>query len=113
MSETISNTKNIGVPVIASQTVLGRAAGPILQDIGTKTANNWDLSIESVVVPPTGCEISGAFNHTPDYGSVVSGLETHFDNLSYTYFKTADNESFDIKTGRYTRSVSWIYTECS
>jgi hypothetical protein len=113
LSETITNTKNIGVPVVASQTVLGRAAGPILQDIGTKTANTWDLSIEAVVVPPSGgCDISGSFNNTPDYGTVVSGLETYFDNLSYTYFKTADNESFDIKGGRYTRSVSWIYTEC-
>jgi hypothetical protein len=110
LSEVISNTKNIGVPVIASHTVLGRAAGPILQDIGTKTANTWDLSIEAVIVPPTGCVAATSFTYTPNYGAVVSGIESGFG--SNTYFKTADTESFDSKTGRYTRSVSWIYTEC-
>ncbi|MAR66106.1 MAG: hypothetical protein CL833_02530 [Crocinitomicaceae bacterium] len=111
LSENISATKNVGVPVIASHTVLGRAAGPILQDIGTKTANTFDLSIEAVVLPPTGCVAASAFDYSPDYDAVVGNVETT--TLSgTTYFRTADNETFDPKIGRYSRSVSWIYTEC-
>lgn len=111
LSENISATKNVGVPVIASHTVLGRASGPILQSIGTKTANTFDLSIEAVVLPPTGCVAATAFDYSPDYDTVVDNVETT--NLSgMTHFRTADNETFDPKIGRYSRSVSWIYTEC-
>ena len=111
LSETISTSKQAAVPIIAQHTVLGRAAGPIIQDIGTKTASTWDLNIEAVVVPPNGCVAATAFSYTPDYSTVVAGVETAL--TSYTYFKTADSESFDVKTGRYTRAVSWIYTECN
>jgi len=111
LSETISTSKQAGVPVVAQHTVLGRAAGPIMQDIGTKTANTWDLNIEAVVVPPSGCTAASAFTYSPNYSTIVGGVETALS--SFTYFKTADSESFDVKTGRYTRAVSWIYTECN
>lgn len=113
LSETISTSKQAGVPVVAQHTVLGRAAGPIMQDIGTKTASTWDLNIEAVVVPPNGCTAASAFSHTPSYATVVAGVESALAGASFTYFKTADSESFDVKTGRYTRAVSWIYTECN
>ena len=115
LSENISITKNRPTDVYASLTVLGRAAGPILQDIGTKTAFTQDISIEAVVVPETGCAESGFLNAAPiaQYNTIVDNLELSISGDYGTFFRTADNESYDVKTGRYSRSASWIYTECN
>ena len=112
LSEVINVTRNQGVPVVASHTVLGRAAGPIFQDIGTKTASSWDLSIEATILPPVGCVAATAFTYVPNYNAVVTGVEGQFTS-NYQYHRTADNETFDPKTGRYTRQVSWAYSECN
>jgi len=112
LSEVINVTRNQGVPVVASHTVLGRAAGPIFQDIGTKTASSWDLSIEATILPPVGCVAATAFTYVPNYTDVVTGVEAQFTS-NYQYHRTADNETFDPKTGRYTRQVSWAYSECN
>jgi len=113
LSETISVTKNNAVDVHASLTILGREAGPILQDIGTKTAITEDLNIEAVVVPYSGCRSGNFIADAPDYGSVVSGVENNISGGGNTFFRTADNETYDVKAGRYSRQVSWIYTPCS
>ena len=113
LSEQISITRNRPTPIHASLVVLGRSSGPILQDIGTQTAYTADLSIEAVVLAPNACNNPLWFDGSPDYNSVVATTETDiWQSGNNTYFKTADSESFDVKTGRYTRSVSWVYTAC-
>lgn len=117
ISESINMTRNRATPVIATQTVLGRAYGPIFQSLGTVTAKTQDLSIEAVVVPPSGGTARGGnacplnFEGAPDYESVVLDAEFSISGQN-TIFRTTDNETFDPKVGRYTRSVSWTYTPC-
>ena len=110
-------TRNRAIPVIASQVVLGRANGPVLQALGTVTAKSQDMSIEAVVVPPSGgvlpiggnaCPLN--FEGAPDYESVV--LAAEYSISGGAIFRTSDNETFDPKIGRYTRSISWTYTPC-
>ena len=114
ISESINLTRNKAIPVIATQTVLGRANGPILQSLGTVTARTQDMSIEAVVVPPSGgvgnCFLD--FEGAPNYDSVVLDAESSISG-SNSIFRTSDNETFDPKIGRYTRSISWTYTPCS
>jgi len=114
LSEQISISKNRPIPLHAALTVLGRSNGPILQDIGTQTAYTADLSIEAVVPPPSDCTGPLWFLGTPNYDEIVNDTDNHIATGEgrNAYFKTADSESFDVKTGRYTRSVSWIYTAC-
>tara|TARA_R110000824_G_scaffold128568_4_gene289493 strand:+ start:3361 stop:5169 length:1809 start_codon:yes stop_codon:yes gene_type:complete len=114
LSEQISISRNRPIPVHAALTVLGRSNGPILQDIGTQTAYTADLSIEAVLPPPGACTGPLWFQGSPDYDVIVNQTDNHIatGEGKNAYFKTADNESFDVKTGRYTRSVSWIYTRC-
>ena len=138
LSEQITITRGRPVDVHANLTVLGRESGPILQSIGTKTAFTQDLSIESVMPPMvfnkgdermcvTGVVATGKGGHPQDDALLLSGayhMIAEYDafvDLTYraltgmdnTVFKTADTENYDLKTGRYSRSVSWIYTRCS
>ena len=115
ISETINVTKNKPTDVHAVITVLGRAAGPILQDIGTKTPFTQDLSISAAVVPPTGCATGDNYFDaapTAQYDAIVDNLESSISGNGNTVFRTTDNETFDVKTGKYTRQASWIYTSC-
>tara|TARA_R100001377_G_C3194535_1_gene112069 strand:+ start:540 stop:2153 length:1614 start_codon:yes stop_codon:yes gene_type:complete len=118
ISESINMTRNRAIPVIATQTVLGRANGPIFQSLGTVTAKSQDMSIEAVVAPPSGGVLGGAntcfsnFEGAPNYESVVLAAEAHISGASNSIFRTSDNETFDPKIGRYTRSISWTYTPC-
>lgn len=113
LSEQISITRNRPTPLHASLVVLGRGSGPILQDIGTQTAYTADLSIEAVVLAPAACNGPLWFDGSPNYNAVIATTEADISQSGdNTYFKTADSESFDVKTGRYTRSVSWVYTAC-
>lgn len=119
IAESISLTRNKPIPVIATQQVLGRANGPILQSLGTVTSFTQDMSIEAIVVPPSGdtcltlpCPCpSISFSGAPDYEPVVLKAEAEISG-SNAIFRTADNETFDPKIGRYSRSVSWTYTPC-
>lgn len=115
ISETINVTKNRPTDVFAEIKVLGRAAGPILQDIGTKTAFTQDLSISAAVAPYTGCATGDNYfdnSPSPQYDVIVDQLEQSISGNGNTVFRTADNETFDVKTGKYTRQCSWIYSSC-
>ena len=100
----------------AEQQVLGRGAGPILQDIGTQTATTEELSIEAVVSAPSGTsglmESDGAFKGAPNYSALVASHLGSISGSDISIYKTNDSESFDLKTGRYTRNVGYIYTDC-
>ena len=112
LSESISISRNNPVDVYAELQILGRAAGPILQDIGTQTAYSADLNIEAVIRPPDTTS-PGWFGGAPiaSYDALITQTQDDIASTNST-FRTADAESFDPKTGRYTRSVSWIYTPC-
>jgi hypothetical protein len=104
--------RNNPVDVYAELQILGRASGPILQDIGTQTAYSADLNIEAVIRPPDTAS-PGWFGGAPiaSYDTLITDTQDDIAANNST-FRTADAESFDPKTGRYTRSVSWIYTPC-
>lgn len=105
--------------VFAKLTVLGRAAGPVLQAISTTTESVRDVTIEAIMNPPTGC----------NQGSIVTDLDTNkptanvqnilcqFEQqLTGAYdqvFKNSDSESWNPLSGRYSRAVSWTYASCS
>ncbi len=115
LTESIEVSDENPTDVFASITVLGRAAGPILQPINTTTSPSRTVSVNVNMGVPTGCTPSAMFTTNP--GTQVDTLLCQFENEiggSYSqYFKTRDNEVWNPKTGRYSRVVSWTMEDCN
>ena len=116
LAENISLTKSKAVPVTASHVILGRANGPLFQDIGTKTASTTDLTVEAFVVPlytAQACtgELSSGSPQT-FYDQFVASVQQGIEDTYETYYITSDSETYDPIAGRYTRNVSWVHTDC-
>lgn len=115
LSENFSIVDTHPTDVFAKLTVLGRTQGPILQQISTVTEAVRQVSIEAVMPQPTGCSsITDLDLNKPSVN--VSNLLCQFEQqLTGTYdqvFKSADSESWNPQTGRYSRSVAWTYSSC-
>jgi len=142
ISENINISNDAPSDVVSETNVIGRARGPILQKTGT-TSTRKTVSIEVVVVPPTGiqeCFISnvgcplftGGFIYQTiekliegikPFG-IEAGTETTYNELFGSdfvssknrqgiVFKQSDNDSWNPTGGRYSRNVSWVYQQCS
>ena len=117
LSETISISRSYATDVHSNLVILGRANGPILQDIGTKTASTTQCSIEAVVVPETGCGCLGPgkiWNGSPTgaYQTMINEVELGISGNYATWFLTASDVNWDPRTGRFGRTASWIHTDC-
>ncbi len=116
-NESITITDNHGGDMFASIFVLGRTKGPVLQNLGTRSQKTRSCQIECLMTPadicPTGSSaVTTLINSCKPYNIdiIVSGIGEQ--SLSGTVFRNEDQESIDIKNGRYTRSVTWTYGEC-
>jgi hypothetical protein len=117
LSETISISRSYATDVHSNLVILGRVNGPILQDIGTKTASTTQCSIEAIVVPETGCGCLGPGKiwvgaPTGAYQDMIDEVEEGIGNRYGTYFLTASDVNWDPRTGRFGRTASWIHTDC-
>ena len=119
LSESVTITDNNPTDVIAQLSVLGRKAGPVLQSIGTKTPRTRDLSIELIMPPSTGCgyaQLYGSSSTNPrDLAETwfLCPMETEMTGGMSQIFITNDNETWNPKTGRYSRSVTWLFQNCN
>lgn len=134
--ESISIQDTGPTDVIAEAFVLGRTLGPVLQNLGSKTSSKKSVTIEIGIVPPTS--MPGFFMHNntcPLYisGSVyktitgiIEGLKPFGDrsqdifgsawtrtNAPGQVYVTSDTQSWDPASGRFTKSVSWVYQHCN
>lgn len=101
LSETITIGYDNPGRVVAEIPVVGRLAGPVLQDIGSTTGRRKTLSIEAVFAVSSQDYTASQ----PDTDSIVTSYEP-----AGTYvFKIADQENFSPRTGRYSRQVTWRY----
>lgn len=116
ISEVITLNDSLQTNVIAVIPVLGRKAGPVLQNLGTSEPLSRDLSIEAVFPTPT---YNSGIKPDPKTifltnkpTNMVSGLiwELNPKNNGYSsvYIKS-NTESWNPKDGRYNRQISWIY----
>lgn len=116
LSQNINIDDTQPTDVFAQQIVLGRAAGPILQDINTTTARVRTVNIELVTLPPTGCgSIAAIYEPVPtgqiaDFISIVSG--DLGDNFSQV-FVSSQTQNWNFTMGRYTKSIGFTYNNCT
>jgi len=47
-----------------------------------------------------------------DVDDLVSAFYTNLTNNYSSVFVSSDSDSWDIKNGRYTRDVSWVFGNC-
>jgi len=112
-------TFNVEYPkdVYASIAILGRAAGPLVQLMGTRTEYQYSMGIDVSVPIVTGCSVANLLPTATGspHASVRSYLCDMESTLSGTYgtlTKTADNETWNPREGKYARTVTWLAVPC-
>jgi hypothetical protein len=115
LSESVNLTDNRSADVFSENFVIGRNAGPVIQDLGTNTSPKRDLSVEAVVASKSG---SLTFAVPSDLISAVDNLvrEVHPTGatLGATFAKvSSDSTSWSPSEGRYSRSISWTHQKCN
>ena len=121
--EVISINDNIGGELYASVFVLGRSAGPVLQDLGTKPANTRTLNIEVIVPTPTYSDrttdtIKDVFitqnpgtAGSPYYDDLTTLIDAvdPTNNGATTVFQDQPQESWSPKEGAFSYTTNWTY----
>lgn len=121
--ESITINDSYPTPVFAEFPIIGRAAGPIIQDMGTVTRRTRSVSIDISYGKQCIPNISGEDCTTKVNSLTLSpsepvrellccieqDLEANWDIV----LKTADTGSWNPFTGQYTRNVEWTFQDCS
>jgi hypothetical protein len=120
-SEVISISNNWNVDTFAQIFVLGRAAGPVLQDLGSREAQTTDLSIEVVFNPAVLSESSvngykSILNlQNPRFTAAGTEIQKIVDaanpvnNGFATAYISTQNESWEPTSGRYSYKIQYVY----
>lgn len=103
--ESIQVTDNYPSDVFASIPVIGRAAGPVLQDINTVTESSRTLAIECVMESTGGCNYASMSGGKPNVTTLINNIKPVADQV----FKKEDQETWSPKNGRYSRTITWVY----
>lgn len=122
--------------IIGEAFVLGRRLGPVLQNLGARTAAKKDVTVEVVVIPPsslggflltstecplfTGGTVYGTIDTIVEglrpFGtrtSIFGSFDTRTSPNEGSVYKTSDSQSWNPVDGRYSRSVGWTYQPCT
>lgn len=102
LSEDISITYDEQGDVFAEIFVLGRTAGPVLQNLGTKTSKKKSLSITALMPKESVLTGSG-----PNVASIVSTVRPSASQV----FVNVPQRSWNPKTGEFSYSISWTYED--
>lgn len=105
LSEIISFNYQNAADVFTRVPIIGRAAGPILQDMNTVTETTKEISIEAIFNPSN--DYSG-MNRPTAYNTLITLSRPSAD----TIFTESDVESWTPTNGRYSRQVRWVWQDC-
>lgn len=101
-TESITISDSMPTQFVVPIFVLGRAAGPVLQNLNTSREKRRTVNIEVVMTLPAG----GVFASSPR-GECEGIANQH--RPQGTAFEDENNDSWDMKNGRYTFTRSWIW----
>ena len=105
LSETISIVDNHPAEKFAEHGIPGRAAGPILECLGTQSAATRSVTAE--VKMPAGIPIAVMVN----IAATVTSTVNQWAPVAATSFKTSDSENLSVIERSYSRSVTWTFNE--
>jgi hypothetical protein len=118
-SELITVSDENPADLIARLFIIGRANGPILQDLNTTTGPRRTVNIEVVMNPATGCLFTAAgvaafmsVAPTDDGDSIMNAFEADLENSWGQVFRVQDTPSWNGRFGRYSRTCVFEYGNC-
>ena len=116
LSEIITISDTNPNDVFAILPVLGRQAGPVLQNINTFTESRRSVSIEVVMPTPSGCAntfetVAALIDAKPDskVAVIMDAFEEHLDNNFVKVFRESDTSEWNPVENRYSRVTAWVY----
>jgi hypothetical protein len=105
ISESVEVSDEAATDVFAVVNVLGAPA--VIQDKGGTSAKKRTITIQVQIAPDcTTC--TAGIGGGPDVSSIVNGAEPS----AAVVLVASDTTSWNPRTGRYTRSKSWVYGDC-
>lgn len=120
LSETITISDRNPTDVFASIPVIGRALGPVLQDMGTISERSRSVSIEVNMTPPSICPNSAAnvaalmaASPASAVATIIEAFEADLEANYSQVFKTEDSPTWVPRNGRYSRTVGWVFQNCT
>lgn len=122
-TENISISEDHPTDVINELIVPGRANGPILQEISTVSAGQRTVSIDVLMAPNSG-DCSSQSTLFSSMLAMSTAPKTQVETLLCAYegeltaaygqvFKVTDTSNWEPKSARYTRNVTWRFTNCT
>lgn len=134
ISSNITVDTNFPNDIFAESFVLGRALGPVLQDLGTISSAKKTVNVEVNVIPPKNIDgflmtnedcplftggyifstITGIIEALKPYGDQQAGLGFSKPRLndSGKVFVSSDSESWNPTQGKYNLQISYVYQPC-
>jgi hypothetical protein len=121
-SESINVSFSGGEDVFAVIGVIGRSNGPIMQDMNTVKAGKVVIAIDATMPIATyGATCSDLkddiCSEKPSTNSLIEDLRDkaitcHPNGTGTDTWKETDSESWNVRTGRYTRSTTYVIKTC-
>lgn len=102
LSENVSINFEYATDLFAEIPILGRAAGPLLQDIQSRTSSKKTITVDALLPARTQTWLPTK----PDTNTLMSG---YIPTASFV-FKSRDSENWVENTGRYSRSMTFTYS---
>ena len=103
--ENYTVSQDFASEVVAQQGVIARSVGPVLQDIGSKTAKTITISAEIQTQPSTYGSGYPSKPVTDPTGLAISVLGT----TPSQFYMVSDKDSFNIRSGRFTRNTTFLF----
>jgi hypothetical protein len=100
----VSMEDTAGGDVFAAIGVIARAAGPVMQTLGTRQADSRTVTVE--------CVLEGGCHSATPPTNVVTGVAAQILSrvpTATTRFVERDVASYQQDAGRYSRTVTWVY----
>jgi hypothetical protein len=110
LKESVTITKEFPSDVVAIVPILGRTCGPIVQSKGTKTVEKCTVTIDLTYAKECGCSMAKPSGLEGDVQGIISAAGCCSD--SYGTYTERDTESWNPRSGRYTRTVTFICECC-
>jgi len=110
LRESVNITKEFPADVVAIIPILGRTCGPIIQRKGTKTVEKCSVAIDLTFPKECGC----SYGKPAGLEATVQGIISDAGCCTGAYNSPTekDTESWNPRTGKYTRSVTFICECC-
>jgi len=111
LKESINITKEFPADVVAIVPILGRTCGPVIQDKGTKTVEKCTVSIDLQFEKKCGSSLAKPSGLEAEIQGIITSANCC--DGAYATHTERDTESWNPRTGRYTRNVTTICECCT